>query len=81
MPYLFAYVADMTAAVSGQTLLLRDGRRLGYAEYGRPDGEPGFYFQARHLAAQIPNCHATFFPEDGHLLFHHMSEIARAFAT
>jgi pimeloyl-ACP methyl ester carboxylesterase len=34
----------MTAAVSGQTLLLRAGRRLGYAEYGTPDGEPGFYF-------------------------------------
>jgi pimeloyl-ACP methyl ester carboxylesterase len=28
----------------GQTLTLRDGRRLGYAEYGTPDGEPGFYF-------------------------------------
>jgi pimeloyl-ACP methyl ester carboxylesterase len=21
-----------------------DGRRLGYAQYGRPDGEPLFYF-------------------------------------
>jgi hypothetical protein len=80
VPYLVAYVADMTVAVSGQTLLLRDGRRLGYAEYGRSDGEPGFYFQERHLAAQIPNCHATFFSEDGHLLFAHMSEIVRAFA-
>jgi pimeloyl-ACP methyl ester carboxylesterase len=27
-----------------QTLSLRDGRRLGYAEYGDPDGTPGFYF-------------------------------------
>jgi hypothetical protein len=71
----------MTAAVSAQTLLLRDGRRLEYAEYGRSDGEPGFYFRERYLAVQIPNCHATFFPEDDHLLFHHMSEIARAFAT
>jgi pimeloyl-ACP methyl ester carboxylesterase len=35
----------------------------------------------RYLAARIPNCHATFFPEEGHLLFDHMSEIARAFAT
>jgi pimeloyl-ACP methyl ester carboxylesterase len=35
----------------------------------------------RHLAAKIPNCHATFFPRDGHLLFDHMSEIAQAFAT
>jgi pimeloyl-ACP methyl ester carboxylesterase len=26
------------------TFSLRDGRRLGYAEYGAPDGEPGFYF-------------------------------------
>jgi pimeloyl-ACP methyl ester carboxylesterase len=35
----------------------------------------------RHLAAKIPNCHATFFPKDGHLLFDHMREIAQAFAT
>jgi pimeloyl-ACP methyl ester carboxylesterase len=28
----------------GQTLTLRDGRRLGYSEYGKLDGEPGFYF-------------------------------------
>lgn len=27
-----------------QTLTLRDGRRLGYAEYGAPGGEPGLYF-------------------------------------
>jgi pimeloyl-ACP methyl ester carboxylesterase len=25
-------------------LVLGDGRRLGYAQYGRPDGEPVFYF-------------------------------------
>ncbi|HXY86683.1 MAG TPA: alpha/beta hydrolase [Gaiellaceae bacterium] len=24
--------------------MLRDGRRLGYAEYGKQDGRPGFYF-------------------------------------
>jgi pimeloyl-ACP methyl ester carboxylesterase len=30
--------------VEGGTLLLGDGRRLGYAQYGRPDGEPFFYF-------------------------------------
>jgi pimeloyl-ACP methyl ester carboxylesterase len=35
----------------------------------------------RHLAAQIPNCDATFLPEDGHLLFGHMREIVRAFAN
>jgi len=34
----------MAANRIGQTLSLRDGRRLGYAEYGKPDGEPGFYF-------------------------------------
>jgi pimeloyl-ACP methyl ester carboxylesterase len=27
-----------------QTLELLDGRRLGFAEYGRPDGDPCFYF-------------------------------------
>lgn len=26
------------------TLRLRDGRALGHAEYGDPDGTPGFYF-------------------------------------
>jgi len=31
-------------ANSGRTLPLRDGRHLGFAEYGKPDGEPGFYF-------------------------------------
>jgi pimeloyl-ACP methyl ester carboxylesterase len=31
-------------AVEDGTLLLGDGRRLGYALYGRPDGEPLFYF-------------------------------------
>jgi pimeloyl-ACP methyl ester carboxylesterase len=41
---LVPYVAYVTTASSGQTLRLRDGRRLGYAEYGDPRGEPGFYF-------------------------------------
>jgi pimeloyl-ACP methyl ester carboxylesterase len=31
-------------AVEDGTLLLADGRRLGYAQYGRPDGDPVFYF-------------------------------------
>jgi pimeloyl-ACP methyl ester carboxylesterase len=36
----------------------------------------------RHLAAEIPNCHATFFAEEGHLFFvEHISEIVRALAT
>jgi pimeloyl-ACP methyl ester carboxylesterase len=34
----------MSATRTGQTLSLHDGRRLGYGEYGNPDGEPGFYF-------------------------------------
>jgi pimeloyl-ACP methyl ester carboxylesterase len=34
----------MTAPRIDDTLALPDGRRLGYAEYGDPDGEPGFYF-------------------------------------
>jgi pimeloyl-ACP methyl ester carboxylesterase len=28
----------------GAQLVLRDGRRLGYAQYGQPDGEPIVYF-------------------------------------
>ncbi len=36
----------MTAgdAVEDEVLRLTDGRQLGYAQYGRPDGEPIFYF-------------------------------------
>ena len=30
--------------VEDGTLQLADGRRIGYAQYGRPDGEPFFYF-------------------------------------
>jgi pimeloyl-ACP methyl ester carboxylesterase len=33
-----------TRPVEDGVLLLDDGRRLGYAQYGRPDGEPIFYF-------------------------------------
>ena len=36
----------------------------------------------RHLAAAIPNCQATFFPGEGHLLFaDHMADIVQVFAT
>jgi len=35
----------------------------------------------RHLASAIPDCRATFYPDEGHLLaFEHMPEIIRAFA-
>jgi pimeloyl-ACP methyl ester carboxylesterase len=36
-------VEAVDAAEDG-TLLLGDGRHLGYAQYGQPDGEPLFYF-------------------------------------
>lgn len=37
---------------------------------------------ARHLARMIPDCRATFYPDEGHLLaFEHMPEIIRAFAA
>ena len=29
---------------SDKIISLRDGRRLGYAEYGDPDGKPVFFF-------------------------------------
>jgi pimeloyl-ACP methyl ester carboxylesterase len=34
----------MDAAREAQTLLLRSGRRIGYAEYGDPEGAVAFYF-------------------------------------
>jgi pimeloyl-ACP methyl ester carboxylesterase len=34
----------MAGAPIDATLTLRDGRALGYAEYGDPEGTPGFYF-------------------------------------
>src|SRR5258708_5368921 len=35
---------EVGTAVEDGTLLLGDGRRLGYAQYGRADGEPLLYF-------------------------------------
>ena len=35
---------DVAQPPIDETLTLRDGRRLGYAEYGDHDGTPGFYF-------------------------------------
>lgn len=35
---------DAGDAAESQALRLGDGRRLGYAQYGQPDGEPLFYF-------------------------------------
>jgi hypothetical protein len=35
---------DADGAVEDGTLLLGDGRKLGYAQYGQPDGEPFFFF-------------------------------------
>ncbi len=35
---------DVSDAREDGTLALADGRQLGYARYGRPDGEPLFYF-------------------------------------
>lgn len=46
----------MTDATAGATLTLRDGRSLGYAEYGNPRGEPAFYFHGHpgsRLEAQL----------------------------
>jgi pimeloyl-ACP methyl ester carboxylesterase len=37
-------LVEAVDAVEDGTLVLGDGRRLGYAQYGRPDGEPLFYF-------------------------------------
>ena len=34
----------MVSPRTDEALTLRDGRTLGYAEYGCPEGEPGFYF-------------------------------------
>lgn len=36
--------ADSTADSTARTITLRDGRTLGYAEYGAPDGTPLFNF-------------------------------------
>jgi pimeloyl-ACP methyl ester carboxylesterase len=39
---------ERTADKAGQTLRLRDGRRLGYAEWGDPAGKPVLYFHGLH---------------------------------
>ncbi len=46
----------MTPPRIDEALTLRDGRRLGYAEYGDADGDPGFYFHGHpgsRLEAQV----------------------------
>ena len=50
------------AAEDGTTLRLRGGRRLGFAQYGRPDGEPLFYFHGHpgsRLEAQFADAAAA----------------------
>jgi len=42
----------MPEHTSGQTLRLRDGRNLGLAVYGDPDGKPRFYPGEGHLLAE-----------------------------
>jgi pimeloyl-ACP methyl ester carboxylesterase len=49
-------------AAENGTLPLGDGRRLGLAQYGRPDGEPLFYFHGHpgsRLEAQFANAAAA----------------------
>ena len=46
----------MDPSTRDRTLTLQDGRTLGYAEYGDPDGAPGFYFHGHpgsRLEAQL----------------------------
>lgn len=40
--------SERTADEQGQTLRLRDGRRLGYAEWGDPTGKPVLYLHGLH---------------------------------
>ena len=52
----------MPEYTSGQTLQLRDGRILGFAVYGDPDGKTGFYlhgFPGTRLEARIADAAAT----------------------
>ena len=42
-PYIFSDV-EVNDPAENETLALADGRRLGYAQYGTPDGQPLFYF-------------------------------------
>lgn len=48
-----------SARVLDQTLHLRDGRTLGYAEYGVPEGKALFYFGASRLEARFLTAPAT----------------------
>lgn len=52
----------MPEHTSGQTLPLRDGRTLGFAVYGDPDGKPGLYlhgFPGTRLEARIADAAAA----------------------
>jgi hypothetical protein len=76
-------------AVEDGTLRLGDGRRLGYAQYGVPDGEPFFYFHGHpgsrlegrfaHAAAAAAGLRVLALdrPGEGHLLIiDHMPDLA-----
>jgi pimeloyl-ACP methyl ester carboxylesterase len=55
-------VSRVQDAAEDGTLRLRDGRRLGFAQYGRPDGEPLFYFHGHpgsRLEAQFADAAAA----------------------
>ncbi len=52
----------MPEKTTGGTLRLRDGRTIGFAVFGDPDGKPGFYlhgFPGTRLEARIADAEAT----------------------
>ena len=58
---------DRTARIN-QTLILKDDRRLGFAEYGAPTGRPVFHYAGEYLRNVLPNTRTNFLPGEGHFL-------------
>lgn len=56
---------ERTADKAGQTLRLRDGRLLGYAEWGDPAGKPVLYFHGLHSSRMALYQTPAFFAAHG----------------
>lgn len=58
-------MTERTDGMEGQTLRLRDGRLLGYAEWGDPAGKPVLYFHGLHSSRLALYQTPAFFADHG----------------
>ena len=49
-------INTVSVVENDKVITLRDGRTLGFAEYGKPGGRPVFYFMDTLAVGLKPNC-------------------------